>query len=262
MYQTKPVITFDRGIVVLTWLLSILLMLPASVLASVVINGTRIVFPSNERETTVRLTNEGEAPGLVQTWLDDGDENADPESIKVPFVLTPPLARIDPGKGQSIRMLYDGTPLSQDRESLYWFNVLEIPPKPNGEAAERNYMQIALRTRIKVFFRPAALNSQTLLDDAHKQLDWSLSHHGGANLLRFDNPTPYHLSVIKAVLLNADGKEVAVGDEGKMAAPYGHAQFRLSDSTVLPAGLRVRYTFLNDFGAPVQKEAEVSLTAK
>jgi hypothetical protein len=47
--------------------------------ASVVINGTRVIYPSDEREVTVKLSNEGSLPALVQAWLDDGDPRALPQ---------------------------------------------------------------------------------------------------------------------------------------------------------------------------------------
>lgn len=43
--------------------------------------------------------------------------------------------------------------LAQDKESLYYFNLREIPPKTD----KANTLQIALQTRIKLFYRPAGL---------------------------------------------------------------------------------------------------------
>lgn len=123
--------------------------------ASVVISGTRVVFPSNEREVTIKLTNDGKTPALVQTWIDAGDQNASPETINVPFTLTPSMFRMEPNKGQTLRMIYTNEPLPTDKESLFWLNVLEIPPKAN-DGADRNELQIALRTRIKIMFRRKA----------------------------------------------------------------------------------------------------------
>ena len=51
----------------------------ASARASVVINSTRIVYPQNDKEVTVRLESKNQAPVLIQAWLDDGDENATPD---------------------------------------------------------------------------------------------------------------------------------------------------------------------------------------
>jgi len=115
-------------------------------------------FPSNEREVSVKLSNEGEAPGLVQAWVDNGDIDSSPESAKAPFVLTPPVFRVDPKKGQTMRLLYTREPLPDDRESVFWLNLLEVPPKPQ-DAEDSNFLQMAFRTRIKIFYRPVALNS-------------------------------------------------------------------------------------------------------
>ena len=41
--------------------------------ASVVITGTRVIYPEMEREVTVKLNNDGNTPALVQVWLDDGN---------------------------------------------------------------------------------------------------------------------------------------------------------------------------------------------
>ena len=48
--------------------------------ASVVIEATRVIFPAQEREVTIKLTNDGKTPALVQTWLDKGEANASPDS--------------------------------------------------------------------------------------------------------------------------------------------------------------------------------------
>ncbi len=48
--------------------------------------------------------------------------------------------------------------LPKDRESVFWFNVLEVPPKPDAATvANQSLLQLAFRTRIKLFYRPEAL---------------------------------------------------------------------------------------------------------
>ncbi len=140
--------------------------LASSAHASVVINGTRVIYRAKDREVTIRLSNEGTAPALVQAWLDTGDPNTTPDESNVPFTLTPPLFRLDPKKGQSLRLIYTQEPLPQDKESLFWLNVLEVPPRADGGASsnDRNLLQLAFRSRIKVFFRPAGLQGDA--DDA------------------------------------------------------------------------------------------------
>lgn len=236
-----------------------LLGLAAGAQAAVVIASTRIVFPSNEREVTVRMTNEGAAPGLIQVWLDEGDPQAAPDQIRTPFILTPPMFRVDPGKGQTVRLLYNGQPMPQDRESLFWFNLLEVAPKPE-DSEDVNYMQMAFRTRIKVFFRPKALNSVQQVEDAFAHLRWSLKRDAnGEHSVKLDNPTPYHINLIGVALVGADGKSLSESEDGGMAEPGKAADFKLKGMKTPPAGkLTVRYTYLNDYGGSVEKNAELS----
>ena len=85
--------------------------------AGVVVDGTRVVYPAAKREVTINIRNPGNTPSLVQAWLDAGDPHAKPGESKVPFVLTPPLFRLDPTKVQSLRVVYTHDPLPENRES-------------------------------------------------------------------------------------------------------------------------------------------------
>ena len=124
----------------ITWAL-----LCANSMASVVITGTRVVYPLNAKDVSVRLNNTGTFPSLVQAWIDDGNISASPESISVPFILSPPMFRINPAQAQTLRLVYTGEGKApRDRETVYWLNVLEIPPKPDASAGD-NTLQLAVR---------------------------------------------------------------------------------------------------------------------
>lgn len=123
------------------------------VMADIVISGTRVIYKSDQKSVSVRLENKGNSHLLVQSWLDTGDDNAEPGSINVPFTATPPVSRIDAKRGQTIKLMYTGsTVLPSDKESVFWFNVLEVPPKPDASKVEnQSLLQLAFRTRIKLF---------------------------------------------------------------------------------------------------------------
>ncbi|EJN02063.1 molecular chaperone [Herbaspirillum sp. YR522] len=239
--------------------IAVLLAIGSVANAAAVIGGTRIVFPSNEREVSVRLSNEGKEPSLIQVWLDNGDEKATPDQIRVPFALTPPMFRMDAGKGQTVRMIYNRTPQAEDRETLYWFNMLEVGPKPTGEA-DTNYMQMAFRTRIKVFFRPQALNTVQQMDDAFASLRWSLKRNAeGGFAVVLDNPSAYHINLLGVALVDADNKPLFESESGAMAEPRNSAQLPMKGMKQVPGGkFKLRYTFLNDFGGAVNRDAELT----
>lgn len=153
-------------------------------LASAVISGTRIIYPSDSNEISVKIMNNGSAPILLQSWIDSGDRNARPSAIKVPFVLTPPINRVDAGKGQTLRISYTGVSLPVDRESVFWLNVLEIPGI-NQAKADQNTLQVAFRSRIKLFFRPAGLQGSA--NDAVQSIIWQAK----GTYLEATNPTPF-----------------------------------------------------------------------
>src|SRR5690606_34686314 len=92
-------------------------------MAAVVVNGTRVVVDAATGEATVHLRNSGNQPVLVQAWIDQGDAKAEPTQAGSPFVLTPPVARIDAGQGQALRLIRAGDIAHDARESLYWLNI-------------------------------------------------------------------------------------------------------------------------------------------
>lgn len=200
--------------------------------ASVVINGTRVIYSSEDKDVTVKLNNVGKSPVLIQSWIDNGDPMAKPENINVPFILTPPINRIDAGKGQTLRLSYTGAPLPTDKESVYWLNVLEIPAKKQLKGDE-SLLQMAFRSRIKLFFRPAGLSGDA--NEAAKQLSWSATP-GGVKAM---NPTPYFVSLVSLVV---NGKEI----EGQMIAPRSSLAF---NGISAAPGNSLSIEFVNDYGA-------------
>lgn len=225
--------------------------------ASVVIGGTRIIYDANDRETTIKLSNEGKSPALTQTWIDKGDPKATPSSIDVPFSVTPPVARIDPGKAQTLRIIYTGEALPQDKESVFWLNVLEVPPKPTAEEAAANKLQMAFRSRVKLFFRPAGLKGRS--DEAPSQIVWRLVQAGNRPALEGRNPSLFHVS-FSAIDVSAGGR-TARFDEGGMIAPGETKVFPLSGEVSQGPDAKVRYQALNDYGGAVTSEASLGVRA-
>lgn len=216
--------------------------------AALVITGTRIIYPAEREEVTVQIKNNSKTPVLAQAWIDEGDENSTAAKAKSPFLLTPPVFRVNPDKGQSVRLRLLAKALPQDRESLYWFNVLELPPKPSEEELEgRNMLQLAFRTRIKLFYRPAGLSG---VEEAPKQVNWRLVEADGGKGLALEghNPSRFHVSFSEVAL--AGQARTALG--GGMLAPGETQRFPLPAGAPRPAAdAKVEYTIINDFGGGV-----------
>ncbi|ECF1702035.1 fimbrial chaperone [Salmonella enterica subsp. enterica] len=211
--------------------------------ADVVISGTRVVYQQSMKDVIVNMTNRGKNPLLLQIWLDDGRVNVSPQELKLPFVITPPITRIDPGKGQSVRIAYLQQPLPQDRESLFWFNVLEIPKKPVVKEGESpNQLQLAFRTRIKLFFRPDGLKGDPA--EAMKQVKWSQTHQGNTLSVIGRNDSPYNVSISSATF-NVGGKKYEIAT--RSLKPFSSETMAVKGLTNATSG-EVQYLAINDYG--------------
>lgn len=209
--------------------------------ASVIVNGTRVIYNGHEKEVSVRLTNTGTLPVLVQSWIDDGDMNAKPDRIRSPFTLTPPINRINADKSQTLRISYTGSPaLPQDKESVYWLNLLEVPATRKDETL--NKLQVAFRTRIKLFYRPAGLTDKAKVTEAAEKIRWTISD----GKLTASNASPYYISLVSVSFKNA-GKRGSI--EGEMIPPMGKYTFNLPTSVRASIGSLLTYEYVNDWGA-------------
>jgi chaperone protein EcpD len=220
--------------------------------ASVTVGGTRVVYPLEQREVTVKLDNDSLAPSLVQVWMDDGNQDAKPGEIKVPFVITPPIFRMDPKKAQTLRMMYSGEALPQDRESVYWLNVLDIPPKATA-SPDANILQMAYRTRVKVFVRPARLPGKP--EDAPAQLSWKIAAapDGNGQAVSVSNPTPYYVSFSEVDV--EDGGHTFKNEQGGMVAPHESVVLPVAKMNAVATGAKVHYTAISDYGGPINGDA-------
>ncbi|MGG4610154.1 fimbria/pilus periplasmic chaperone [Providencia sp. Me31A] len=157
--------------------------------AGITMDRTRIVFEGDKTSMTLNIGNNNqELPYLAQGWL----ENADSKKINGPLVVLPPVQRLEAGKSSQIKIeaLPAASSLPQDRESLFYFNLREIPPKSD----KPNVLQVALQTRVKLFYRPKAIIPTDKSEPAIQKLTLDKS---GTNAI-VKNPTPYYVTVINA----------------------------------------------------------------
>jgi chaperone protein EcpD len=222
----------------------------SSAQAGVTINGTRVVYPAEQREVSLSMVNNGNESRLIQAWVDSGDASERPESTKAPFVITPPMARVDPGKGQTLRITYTGAQLPQDRETVFWLNILEIPPKPkDSTGSEPNYMQMAVRSRLKLFYRPKGLPGTP--DAAADQLSWRVMQEGKGYVAECTNNTPFNVSF--SDLTFKGSQPMRAVSKGGMCPAKGKATAPIAGSPDVSNELTI--TVINDYGGFNEHEA-------
>ncbi|HDF2342536.1 TPA: molecular chaperone [Morganella morganii] len=227
-----------------TGILIILLLCMQAGYAGVVINTTRVIFPGNQEKTEIQLTNSGEIPSLVQSWVDEGDINSSPETSSAPFMVVPPVTRLAGGGGQQLKIRVLKNSLPRDRESVFYLNVADIPAKT---VTTGNTLQFALRTRIKLFYRPDTLPLTP--DDVPGQISVSLSE----KILILNNPSPYYFT-LSALVSGGDNAPSHISTV--MLAPYSES--RVAYTGQLSAGESVTLISINDKGRNVRTEKKLN----
>ncbi|HFQ8224382.1 MAG: fimbria/pilus periplasmic chaperone [Enterobacterales bacterium] len=176
--------------------------------AGIVIYGTRVIYPAEKKEVVVQLMNEGGSASLVQSWIDEGDTSLPPEKIHVPFMLTPPVVRVPASSGQQLKIKKMANALPEDRESLFYLNVLDIPPN-NVESTGKNTLKFAMQNRIKLIWRPKGIT--VVNEDSFRQL--GLSSTGRTLTLR--NGTANWITVA-----DINTGTVKINDKAIMLEPF------------------------------------------
>ena len=225
----------------LRWAIGVVVMLSLQCTAmatGVLLGGTRVIFGEKNREGSISIKNTGVTPYVVQAWPDAGEGQN-----KTPFVVTPPLSRLDAGRENILRIMRVPTALPADRESVFWLNVKEIPEK----SSEDNVLQVAVRTRIKLFYRPTGLPGKAA--EAKDKLQWAVgaSDQGGA-VLKVANPTPFHISL---TTLNINGGQQVI--DADMVAPFGELVYSLT-AVQSPQEIQVIFSTINDYGGVTASE--------
>ncbi|PYZ51437.1 molecular chaperone [Providencia rettgeri] len=202
--------------------------------AGILIAGTRLVYEENRKEVSISISNPDKVPYLIQSWLEpDNISFAEGnEKSNLPFIITPPLFRLNADASNSLRIVKVKN-LPSDRESVYWLNIKSIPASdPNAQ----NQLLISVNSRIKLFYRPSNL----LQKDAATAYQHLIFTYQDGNLLA-KNPTPFYIS-LQTLTVNKNDIE-----QPGMIAPFAEKTWELTQiNNSEPTS--VTWSAINDFG--------------
>jgi P pilus assembly chaperone PapD len=219
------------------------LLTEAQAMAGVMAESTRVIFPPDSREQSLQLVNLNTYPVVVEAWVDDGELDAAPEKSNAPIIPLPPIFRMNAGDQLSLRLLYTGAPLPKDRESLFWLNLYEIPPRPLDLPPDSATLTVAVRTQMKVFVRPQGLPMAA--GEVADKLAFSLRAEPGRPALKIDNPTPYYASIAAVQYANAPAAEQV---EALMVAPFGSLEVDIKAPARTEGDAEIAFTLIDDEG--------------
>ena len=217
--------------------------------AGVMIESSRVVFSAADRERSLLLSNDNPYPVIVQTWIDDGSPDGTPETAgDVPVLPLPGLFRLEAGEKKNLRLLATQIKQPQDRESLYWLNIYEIPPTDANLPPGVSAVKVAVRLQLKMFYRPKNLKPD--VDKLAEQQRFSVYRQPGVLKLKVENTSPYYATFSAANVTGGDrSRQLDIG----MLAPFATKMLDIADAANWQPN-RVSYSLINDDGNGVKDE--------
>ena len=197
--------------------------------AAIAVDRNRVIYHEGDNNLSIRIRNDNHTrPYLAKAWVADKQDN----SASVPLIATPMVQRIEPETYSFIRVSPTALEknLPKDRESMYYFSVLEIPTVSSTE----NVMQLALQTKVKLFYRPEALED----DEVNFHMDKLTIHKVGINRYQLTNASAFYLNIIS--FNDKNGKKII---KAITLPPFSEELADLKTETL------GKITIVNDFGS-------------
>ncbi|WP_419236888.1 fimbria/pilus periplasmic chaperone [Serratia fonticola] len=204
---------------------------------SVKLGATRVIYNPDSAGNTLPVINQQDYPILVQSRV-----YAEDQKTVAPFVVTPPVFRLDALQQNRVRVVRTGGAFAPDRETLYWLCVTGIPPKAEdiwGQDGKKPVpdtatleVQVRINNCVKLLVRPSSLKG----DPAERASSMTWTREGGK--LKVVNPTPFFMNL----------KEISVG--GKRVVDINYVPPMGARTFTLPAGASgpVQWKVITDYG--------------
>ncbi len=150
----------------------------------------RVIYMQSDKNGVVlKIHNKSNNVYLLQSKVvnvipETGDADIDNTLQQdVPFIVTPPLTRLEANSELTLRIRRNNNPVPNDKESVYYISMRAIPAQENKT---KNDISMVVVNNLKLFYRPDGLNKRGVVEMADK-LQFSIR----SNQLQVRNPTKY-----------------------------------------------------------------------
>ncbi|MFI8415335.1 molecular chaperone [Serratia sp. NPDC078593] len=212
----------------------------------------RVIFPEKEKKgVTLTANNKTQNVYLMQSWIQPVDVKTGgvlphDGQTPMPFIVTPPLQRLDPGDALTLRIRRTQVALPEDRESVFFISLKAIPLQQGQEQSTvSQQLTLTVVSNLKLFYRPKSLEPRAVAEVAHQ-----LRFRREGQRLIAENPTPYWLTFSRLKIGNdlLDKARLRV-----MVPPKGQQAYVLPDQ----AAGEVSWQLIDEDGwdTPWQRQA-------
>ncbi|CAJ0718062.1 hypothetical protein LMG6871_02328 [Ralstonia edaphis] len=155
---------------------------------------TVVLINEADGEASMVVTNTDAGPSLLYSKIETVEEDANP-----PVVLSPPVARVDPSKKQTVRFMLTNTePLTVERYARVTFDGI-----PEKKSDGKNTVTLTVRQNLPIVIRPKSLPEDR---EPWKRLKWS----GTGDTITVTNDSPYVVRMDQSVRLSPGDVEGSV----------------------------------------------------
>lgn len=174
------------------------LLVSSHAIGAFVLNGTRFIYEEGQKNISFEVKNMSNNTYGGHIWIDNTIQNKQ----NVYIIPSPPIFKINKKEKQIIRLMKVNDALPKDRESLFWLNVQELPPRP--KKVEGSALALALDTQVKLLYRPKYLAASR--KNAEKKI--TITQRNGSFFLK--NPTPFFFAIM---FLKSNKKEIKLNQQ-------------------------------------------------
>lgn len=226
-------------------LIALLILSPAfSVLAEggIYLGATRVIFNENDSAKSVKVNNTSTDVFLMRSWI----SYLDNKDVAKEWVVTPPVYKLNGNDAIQVRIsALDTSDLPHDKESVFYLNVLTIPSTNKLKAATTGgasgQVNVALNSKIKVFYRPAKIAHENINEAFSK-----ITFKADGNNVVIVNPTAFNINFSE---LKINKKTYNI--DRQMVAPFSSVSVVTSEKPH-----SVTYQIINDFGGATQEKSQ------
>lgn len=218
----------------------------AQTASGITLQSTRVIYPENKKKgVTFTLKNDTSTVYLIQSKVVNvvpGDPSREKQTkafSEAPFMVLPPLKRLDADEQLTLTIRQTKKSLPSDRESVFSLQIKAIPAKEDGDNNAKPgevKVMLALQNTLKLFYRPEQLPVYT-----SAQIADSLQFVKQGDQLVVNNGAPYYVTF----------KSLAVGHSAvdanqlfQMIPPFGRISYPLSAA----ASGEIHWQLINDYG--------------
>lgn len=160
------------------------------------LGANRLIYHPDSAGAEISVTNPQDYPILIQGKVYNEDKKT-----AAPFIVTPPLSRLEARQQSRLRIIRTGGSTDNNRETLQWLCVGGIPPKDTDVWAQDNKgrssapsavrLQVAVSAHvcIKMMTRPSSVKGSSM--DEAGDLQW----HRQGNQLDVTNPSSFYINL-------------------------------------------------------------------